>query len=143
MSNSTQPLTAFQLVAYEQKWVEGLNRGDVTVADEVFTNACVIHITGSPERDLSVAAFKEMLKGLLAAFPDLHFSIEDQLIADDKVALRWLAKGTHTAPLGAIPATGKQILVEGLIIDRVTNGQVSERWEQWDQTGLLQQIGVM
>ncbi len=143
MSDQAQKMALFQLVAYEQKWVESLNRGDVSAADEVFTTDCLIHITGSKEQNLSVTAFKAMLQGLLAAFPDLHFSIEDQIIAGDKVALRWVAEGTHTAPLGDIPATGKRILVDGLILDRVANGQVVERWEQWDQTGLLQQLGLM
>ena len=43
---------------YEQTWVDGLNRGDVSVADKVFAADCVIHINGSPNRNLDVAGFK-------------------------------------------------------------------------------------
>ena len=143
MSAQTQNDATFQLVAYEQKWVDSLNRGDVAAADEVFAADCVIHITAGKAPDLSVADFKEMLRGFLAAFPDLHFSIEDQLIVGDKVALRWVATGTHTAPLGDIPATGKHALINGLVLDHITNGQVSERWEQWDHTSLLYQLGLL
>ena len=143
MSAQTQKAATFQLVPYEQQWVESLNRGDVAAADEVFTADCVIHITGGKQPDLSVADFKEMLRAFLAAFPDLHFSIEDQLIDGDKVALRWMATGTHTAPLGVIPATGKRILLNGLILQHVANGQIVERWEQWDHTSLLAQLGLM
>jgi predicted ester cyclase len=82
-----------QIAAYERTWVEGLNRGDVSVADHVFANDCVIHINGSPERNLSLDGFKQMVSGLLAAFPDLHFAIEDQIAAGDKVATRWVAGG--------------------------------------------------
>ena len=143
MSVQTPQAATFQLVPYEQKWVESLNRGDVAAADEVFAADCVIHITGGKQPDLSVADFKEMLRAFLAAFPDLHFSIEDQLIDGDKVALRWMATGTHTAPLGVIPATGKRILLNGLILQHVANGQIVERWEQWDHTSLLAQLGLM
>jgi predicted ester cyclase len=43
--------------------------------------------------------------------------------------------------LGAAPATGKRVRVEGLIFDRVVGGRVAERWEQWDQPAMLHQLG--
>ena len=112
------------------------------MADEVFTPDCVIQITGSPEPIRGTAGFKQMLEGLLAAFPDLHFTIEDQFVAGDKAATRWRAKGTNTGPLGEIQPTGRRIEVEGLILDRVVDGKVAERWEQWDQPRMMQQLGL-
>jgi steroid delta-isomerase-like uncharacterized protein len=136
-----QVLEASEVVEYERKWVESLNRGDVSGADEAFAPDCVIHITGSPVADLDLAGFKQMVSGLLAAFPDLRFTIEDQISAGEKVAMRWVAEGTNTGPFGAAPPTGKPIRVEGLILDRVANGRVAERWEQWDQPAMLRQLG--
>ena len=127
---------------YEQTWVDGLNRGDVSVADKVFAADCVIHINGSPNRNLDVAGFKAMVTGLLAAFPDLHFTIEDQIVAGDKVATRWVAEGTNSAAFGNVPATRRRVRVDGLILDRIADGRVVERWEQWDQMGMLQQLGL-
>jgi hypothetical protein len=63
-----------QFTKYERTWIDGLNRGDVSVADNVFAPNCVIHIAGSPEPNLSVSGFKQMLRGLLAAFPDIRLS---------------------------------------------------------------------
>jgi predicted ester cyclase len=128
---------------YERTWIDGLNRGDVSVADEVFAPECVIHMAGSPEPDLSVSGFKQMLAGLLAAFPDLRLTIEDQVITADRVATRWTAAGTQTGPLGDIKPTGRRILIGGLILDHVSGDRVIERWEQWDQAGMLQQLGVL
>ena len=130
------------VVEYERKWVDSLNRGDVSGADEAFAPGCVIHITGSPVPDLDVAGFKQMVSGLLAAFPDLRFRIEDQITAGAKVAMRWVAEGTNTGPFGAVPPTGKPMRVEGLILDRVLDGRVVERWEQWDQPAMLRQLGL-
>jgi len=126
---------------YQRLWVEGLNRGDVSAADAAFAPDCVVHITGIPAPLRGVGPWKELVAGLLAAFPDLHFTMEDQVVQGDRVALRWHATGTHKGPLGAAPATGKPIALDGLIIDRVAHGKVQERWEQWDQPVMLQQLG--
>ena len=131
-----------QTVTYEQIWIDGLNRGEVSEAEKVFAADCVIHINGSPDPNLSVAGLQQMVAGLLAAFPDLRFTIEDQFVAGDKVAIRWVAEGTNSAPFGNVPATGRHVRVDGLILDRVEDGKVVERWEQWDQAGMMQQLGL-
>jgi steroid delta-isomerase-like uncharacterized protein len=131
-----------QITEFERIWVEGLNRGDTSVAERVFTSDCVVHINGSPDPNLSRDGFKQMVSGLLAAFPDLHFTIEDQIIAGDKVATRWTAEGTNSGASGPTPATGRRVRIGGLILDRVTEGKVAERWEQWDQMGMMQQLGL-
>ena len=127
---------------FQQTWIDGLNRSDVSVADKVFAADCIIHINGSPDRNLGLAGFKQMVAGLLAAFPDLRFTIEDQIVAGDKVAMRWVAEGTNSAALGNVPPTGRRVRVDGLVLDRVTDGGVVERWEQWDQLGMMQQLGL-
>ena len=139
MISTTQSL---EVLSYEAKWVEGLNRGDVSAANKVFHEDAVIHINGAPKPDISVEEFKLMVSGLLGAFPDLRFTIEDQFVSENKVGTRWTATGTHSAALGELPATGKRVKVDGLIIDYLEDDKVKERWEQWDQMSLLQQIGV-
>ena len=126
---------------HQQAWIEGLNRGEVSAAENAFAPGCVIHINGSPTPDLDVAGFKQMMTGLLAAFPDLRITIEDQVVAGDKVATRWVAEGTNSAPFGGGPATGRRIRIHGHILDRVADGGIVERWEVWDQAGMMQQLG--
>jgi steroid delta-isomerase-like uncharacterized protein len=129
------------VVEHQRIWFEGLNRGDVSAADAAFAPDCVVHITGVAEPVRGIGPWKDMIAGLLRAFPDIHFTVEEQLVQGDRVAFRWRATGTHTAPLGAAPATGKPIALDGLIVDRVAGGKVQERWEQWDQSLMLQQLG--
>ena len=131
-----------QITDYERTWIEGLNRGDVSIADRVFAPDCVIHINGSPDPNLSVDGFKQMMSGFLAAFPDLHLTVDDQMVAGDKVATRWSAEGTNSGPFGTVPPTGRRVRVNGLILDRVADGKVVGRWEQWDQMGMMQQLGL-
>ena len=129
------------LMEYQRSWIDGLNRGDVSGADGAFHPDCVVHITGTAEPVRGVGPWKEFVGGFLRAFPDLHFTMEDQLVQGDLVAFRWTAIGTHTGPLGPAPATGKRIAIDGLIVDRVVGGRVQERWEQFDQSLMLQQLG--
>jgi predicted ester cyclase len=132
-----------QITTYQQVWAEGLNRGDVSAADRVFEPDCIFHVAGSPERNLDLAGFKQLVAGLLAAFPDLRITIEDQVVAGDKVTTRWTAEGTNTGPLGDGKPTGKRATIDGLILDRVIGDRVAERWEQWDQMGMMQQLGLL
>ncbi len=60
----------------------------------------------------------------------------------DRVAIRWTATATHTGELMGIPATGKSVSMNGIMIDRWVNGKVAEHWEQLDMMGLMQQLGV-
>jgi predicted ester cyclase len=92
-----------QITDYERVWIEGLNRGDASVADDVFASDGIIHINGSPDPNLSVAGFTQMISGMLAAFPDLRFTIEAQFVDGDKVATRWSAEGTTVGLLELFP----------------------------------------
>jgi steroid delta-isomerase-like uncharacterized protein len=127
---------------YEQKWIDGLNNGDISVAHEVFQPDCNIRINGNPEKDLTLDGFKQMIAGLFVAFPDLHFTINDQFSSGHKFSTRWTATGTNTGPFGEMAPTGKTIEIEGLIIDHLKNGKVAKRWEIWDQMAMIQQLGI-
>jgi steroid delta-isomerase-like uncharacterized protein len=135
-------MTTDSLMEHERIWVEGLNRGDVSAADAAFASDCVVHMTGVSEPIRGVGAWKDFMAVILNALPDLHLTIEDQIVQGDRVAFRWRATGTHKGPLGAAPATGKLVAVDGLIFDRVVDKKVQERWEQWDQSLMLQQLGL-
>lgn len=78
---------------------------------EVFQQDCVIHINGNPQWRLTVGNFKQIEAGLLAAFPDLHFTINDQFTSGEKVSTRWPSKGTNTGPFGEMQATGNSVEV--------------------------------
>jgi len=131
-----------QITDYQHVWSEGLNRGDVSTGDQAFAPDCIIHFIGVPEPVRGVEAWKQLVAGFLTAFPDMRFTMDEGIVSGDRVAWRWHARGTHTGPLGALPATGRAVSIWGLIVDHVVDGRVTERWEQFDQTGMLQQLGV-
>lgn len=131
-----------QLPTYQARWMAGINNGDVSTADEAFAPDCTINITGFPEPIRGVEAWKEAVAGFIAAFPDIKFTLDEHVVSGDTAFYRWHATGTHNGPFGPLPATGKHVAFNGLLFDRVADGRVVERWEQFDQPAILRQLGV-
>ena len=83
------------------------------------------------------------VRAFRAAFPDLHWEIEDLITKDDTVVWRVVGTGTHQAEFMGIPATAKSFKAGGIIISRFENGLWREDHVCWDQLGMLQQLGVI
>ena len=90
---------------------------------------------------------REGLKGVLAmmrtAFPDIHWTITEMVSEGDKVVSRFHWTGTHRAPFLGIPATGKSVLVNGVVIDRLEAGKMADSRILMDTLSLLQQLGAI
>jgi steroid delta-isomerase-like uncharacterized protein len=121
----------------EEVW----NRGNYDLVDEIVATDFVGHSSMGETRGPEEA--KLFWMSLRAAFPDLAFSIEDQIAEGDKVVTRWIARGTHTGDFRGIPATGKQGQITGMTINRIVNGRAVEGWTNLDELGLMQQLGVV
>ena len=72
-----------------------------------------------------------------------HWGIQELISAGDKVVVRWIGSGTHTAEVNGIPPTGKKIAVDAITIHQLRDGKIAESWEVWDTLGFLQQLGVV
>jgi predicted ester cyclase len=120
---------------------EVYNRGDLGVVDEVAASDLVIH--ASSQEIYGREGAKQYVAALRAGFPDLHFTIEDQIAEGDMVVTRWTARGTHRGEFQSVPATGRKIWLVGTDIDRITGGKVVECWAHVDELGLMQQLGAI
>jgi steroid delta-isomerase-like uncharacterized protein len=137
---STEENKAIVRRAYE----EVFSNGNFAVADELYTATHVNHYPGNPPGLPSgLEGFKQLIAFYRSAFPDLHFTIEDQIAEGDKVVTRTTSAGTNTGSLMGIPATGKSATITGIQIDRIADGKIVETWGNFDQLGLLQQIGIV
>jgi predicted ester cyclase len=57
----------------------------------------------------------------LKRFPDMHVQIEDMIAEDDRVVVRNLWTGTEAE-------TGRRVAFGGIVIWRLANRQIAERW---------------
>src|SRR5690348_13658813 len=115
-----------------------LNSGDIESLGELVTREYVEHdpLPGQGTgRDGVVDRFS-MLVGALAP----HFTVEDVIVEDDKVVVRWTNAGTHVAEFAGIPATGRSFTIAGIDIYRVASGFICEHWHVIDQLSLLGQL---
>ena len=117
-------------------------QGRLEVIDEICAPSFVGHglpPVVSPDRE----GLKQVVAMYRAAYPDVQMTIEDQIAEGDMVVTRWSGRGTHKGELMGIPATGKQITVTGIDINRIAGGKLIDGWGQFDALGMMQQLGVV
>ena len=85
---------------------------------------------------------KRVLAMMNSAFPDLRVDQADSVTEGDKVAFRWIMSGTHQGELMGIAPTGERIVVMGMDIARIEDGEIIDYWGEFDVTGLLRQLGI-
>jgi steroid delta-isomerase-like uncharacterized protein len=123
---------------------EAFNQGNLAVLDEIIAPN---QVNGGPGALPGMPSGPEGAKALITtyrnAFPDLRFTIDEQVAEGNTVMTRWTAHGTHNGELAGIPATGRPATVVGVGVDRVENGKVVDSWGIFDQSGMLQQLGVI
>ncbi len=124
---------------------EVCNERNLGVANELFTADHTYHDPSSPSIGPGPEGMKQLMSTYQTAFPDAHWDIDAMLVTEegDTVVTRWTGRGTHTADLPGIPATGKKAMVPGIWIHRVVGGKIVESWNVWDTLGMLQQLGVI
>lgn len=98
---------------------------------------------GSPGMPSSVEGMLQALPAFRAAFPDMRVTLGELTAEGDKVAYRLTVTGTHTGEFMGIPATGKRINITETHVDQIADGKLVRHDGDWDQMGMLQQLGVI
>jgi steroid delta-isomerase-like uncharacterized protein len=121
---------------------EVITQGDMAIAAQ-FVWEDVVEQVPFPGQGPGLEGLKDVLRGMRSAFPDLNFSIKEQIAQDNKVASRFEWTGTHQGEFLGVRATGKQVAVWGMVIDRFEEGRIKETRIIMDIFGLMMQLGVL
>jgi predicted ester cyclase len=124
--------------------LEGADRNDISILDDTVEANYADHnpppfqgpaggIEGA--RDAFTAATK--------IFSDWSHEVLDQFSDGDYVISRVVGRGKHTGEFFDIPASNKDVEMEGIAIHRIVDGKIVEHWAQVDAMGLMMQIGAM
>jgi predicted ester cyclase len=127
------------------RWFEDVwNQGRESVIDELTTEDAISHGLSTAEGDdvRGPATFKPFYRRLKAAFPDIHFTVEDALSDGNKIAARVSVTGTHTGLGLSMPPTNRPVQLHGMVIARTKDGKIAEVWNNFDFLSLYQQIGL-
>ncbi|WOD20698.1 ester cyclase [Paraburkholderia kirstenboschensis] len=121
---------------------EVLNQGRIDAADRLVWDDMVEHVP-FPGQGPGLQGLKDVLRGMRAAFPDMHWHIEEQLTEGDRVLTRFVWTGTHRGEFLSVPATGQLVRVWGMVIDRIQDGRIKETRIIMDMLGLMIQLGAV
>ena len=113
---------------------------NLDVADEILAPEYVGHIAALPDVVRGIEAFKQVIMLFHLSAPDIRFEIQDQLAEGDKVATRWVGRGTHKGEFMGIAPSGQRLSVTGMSFHRIENGRIQESWDDWDALSMLQSM---
>jgi steroid delta-isomerase-like uncharacterized protein len=122
--------------------LEILNQGRYELIDEIYAPDFVEHYE-QPGVPPTREGFKQFAMAYRAAFPDLHYTVEDAIEAGDKVVHRLTGSGTMKGDFLGMPATGRRATWSEIHIGRVADGRLVEHWGLVDQLGLFVQLGIV
>lgn len=128
--------------AVVRQWFQAFNDGDMQAEAAARATDFTAHIPGVPG-PLDGEGWRQFIGMFFGGFPNMRLVIEDLIAAGDRVAVRWTFHGTHQGDFHRIPPTGRQVTMSVIEINRVSDGKVAEHWVQFDQLGVLQQLGAV
>lgn len=118
-------------------------KGNLDFIDGYVAEDYIEHNTASPEPIRGPDGYKENVRMVRSAFPDLEVTTEDLIAEGNKVVTRYTLTGTHQGQIMGIEPTGQEVEVEGISIGKIEDGQVVEGWTNIDVMGMMQQLGVV
>lgn len=130
---------------YYEDAVQG---GDVALLDELVAEDVVNHDplsdeTLTPEEARGFEGFRRHVEVFREAFPDGSFTIEDLVAEDDRVLARFTMEGTHEGRFAGFEPTGNRVSSPTMVLYRIEDGKIAERWQESDNMDFLQQLGVL
>jgi steroid delta-isomerase-like uncharacterized protein len=109
--------------------------------DELVADDFVPHTwpsTGDGKGDL-----KRAIERVALGLANARFAVEDVIAEGDRVAVRVTAQATQVGTFMGLPPSGRTYSIGEIHIFRIRDGRVVEHWHQFDQMGLMRQLGAL
>ena len=136
---TTDPVEA-NIKMYTHTWDDIINHGRLELFnDSNFTKDVVMHVNPDIKGIDSARAY---YANYLTGFSNIKFTIVDVFGQGNKLVKHWNFKGKHTGTFFGIPATGKDVDVDGVTLVRMDNGKIAEEQDFFDNLRFMQQLGL-
>jgi predicted ester cyclase len=103
----------------------------------------VDYINHNPFVEDGREAKRAFWSSFFTAFPDIETTMDDLVVAGDRVVGRFTYRGTHAGLFYGVPASGNSIEMRSIDIWRTENGEFVEHWDELNLLDLFQQIGMI
>ena len=102
----------------------------------------------APDFRLNEVAFdpnewKDLFVWAQTEVPDWHFTVEDIMAEDDRVAVRLSVSGTPRTQWRLYRTNGQSFVSRGFCFFRIVNSVIVEAWDQFHELWELQQLGAL
>ena len=116
-------------------------REDPARLGELLAPDAVAHVNGQEFRGVEAAG--QLASALRTAFPDARIEHHEALAVGERVAIRWSCTGTQRGEYFGVPGSGRPVDFEGLDLFHLRGGRLAELWIEYDNLGVMQQIGAL
>lgn len=129
-------------VQFHRTYEELFNRGNLAIADELIAPEFLNH-EAPPGSNRGPESMRGVVTMLRAAFPDMHFTIQELVAEGDTVMGRVTMSGTHQGSFQGIPPTGRSFQQDQMHLVRFRDGKGVEHRAVRDDLSMMQQLGVI
>jgi len=134
------PMSRAEIESLARRWMGYWQGGNLADLDEVQAEGGFDQPVAG--RDAEREGFKAAVAALHRAFPNLEATC-DLITVDVAVGLatiRWTATGRHEGEFLGLSPSGRTVSFPGIEVIRCSNGVVAERWGEWDEGAILNQL---
>jgi steroid delta-isomerase-like uncharacterized protein len=122
---------------------EVFSKGDMHTFDELIADDYVNHNIPVPAIPGTKEGFRQLVQATRHAFPDVRVHVEDLVAENDLVVFHDTAEATSKGDFFGVPPNGAHLEWSEIHFLRVAGHQIVEHWSNFDQLGVLQQLGAI
>lgn len=127
--------------AVRDTWCAAWDHGQLDALDTVLAEDYVRYSPANAQ-PLSRQEYKEQIREVRTAFPDLTTTVDALLLDGDQGAMFWHSVGTFSAPLHDVPPTGTVVTTHGSNVLTFRDGKIIREEVTWDASELLADVGL-
>ena len=135
-------MSAEENKAIARRGYEAINQKNLDALDEIVASDMTDH-DPAPGQAPGLEGVKQYFSSLHTAFPDVQMNIEEMIAEGDKIVARVSVSGTHQGEFMGIDSTGNRVAITRIDILRIADGKIVEHWGNFDDLGMMQQLGVI
>jgi steroid delta-isomerase-like uncharacterized protein len=122
---------------------EVFSGGNMKTFDDIIADNYVNHNMPVPSLPGTKDGFRQIVAATRDAFSDLHVHVRDMVTEGPFVVFRDNVEATSKAPFFGVPPNGAKLAWTEIHFLRVDDGKIVEHWTNFDQLGILRQLGAI
>jgi steroid delta-isomerase-like uncharacterized protein len=119
-------------------YVEAFNRGDTAALRDIYADGAVVQgVLGTGGMEKVLAIWRELHEAFA-----IRLEIEEIIVDNGRVAVRYTERGTFRGPFRGHAATGKSYELVAMEWFEVRSGKIQRRWGARDSAAQARQLGL-